>query len=673
MSACITTRRQSSAGFAGRAVIETRVYRGIVGSSRHRTGGSNSVPIRAGRATPPTEDDMQSETIDPSGLAAGVCWDLTDLYRDSEDPALDADLDRALEQSREFEGRLRGRVSALTAVELCAAIDELESLNEPLARAACFSQLLFAGDTSNPRHGALLQHVQERITEIKNTLLFFELEWVALESEVADVLLRDPELQKRRHLLASMRRYRPHLLTEPEERILEQTANTGRRAFGRLFDEIMSSMRFTYSVDGKSEDLGEEEVLARLYSPDRDTRKAASAALTAGLRSHSASLAFIFNTLVQDKAVDDRLRSHNDPMGARNLANEIDGPDVESLLASCVDRYPLVARYYQLKAKILGLERLEDFDRYAPVTDDGGSVPFEDAKHLVLGAYGDFSPEMADIAQRFFDARWIDAELRPGKRGGAFSASTLPQLHPYVLLNYTGNQRDVMTVAHELGHGVHQSLAARQGLFEQDTPLTTAETASVFGEMLVFRRLMRDETDPKVQLGLLCGKLEDAFATVFRQVCMTRFEESLHAARRSEGELAIARISELWLAANRPMFGESVNLSEDYGWWWLYIPHFIHSPFYCYAYAFGELLVLALLRRYDEQGASFVPRYLDLLRAGSSDSPQVLLSKLDIDIGDPSFWHGGLAVLEEMVTQAEQLASRASGVGDGGTQSEPRR
>ena len=596
------------------------------------------------------------ESTDPSGLAAGVRWDLSDLYTGPDDPAIDADLDRALERAGDFASRHRDAVASLSAVGLAAAIDELESLNEPVVRAACYSQLLFAADTSDPRHGALMQRVQERISEIKNTLLFFELEWVAVESGTADALLGDPALAKRRHFLSSVRRYRAHLLTEPEERILEETANTGRRAFGRLFDEIMSSMRFQVEANGESEELGEEEVLARLYSPDREARRAASSALTRGLRSHSGTLAFIFNTLVQDKAIDDRLRGYGKPMDSRNLGNEIEAPAVESLLNACVARYPLVARYYRLKARILGLDRLEDFDRYAPVSSEQGSLSFSDAQRLVIDAYGDFAPEMARIAQRFFTDRWIDAELRPGKRGGAFSASTLPQLHPYVLLNYTGNPRDVMTVAHELGHGVHQTLAAGQGLFEQDTPLTTAETASVFGEMLVFRRLLKMETNEQVRLGLLCGKLEDAFATVFRQVCMTRFEESLHAARRSEGELAIERVNELWLEANRPMFGDAVRLSDDYGWWWLYIPHFVHSPFYCYAYAFGELLVLALLRCYDEQGDAFVPRYLDLLRAGGSDSPEVLLAKLDLDIGAPRFWEGGLALLEELVAEAEALA-----------------
>jgi len=602
------------------------------------------------------------ESTDPTLLAAGVRWDLSDLYAAPDDPAIDADLARALEQSRSFAERHRGGVARLGAAELAAAIDALEALNEPVVRAVCYSQLLFSADTSDPRHGALLQRVQERISEIRNTLLFLELEWVALEDDAVEALLADPALARRRHFLASMRRYRPHVLSEPEERILEETANTGRRAFSRLFDQIMSGMRFRVSVDadaaeaGKTEDLGEEEVLSRLYSPDRAMRRAAASALTAGLRANAGPLAFIFNTLVQDKAVDDRLRSYAAPMGARNLANEITDGAVDALLAACVERYPLVARYYGLKAKILGLDRLEDYDRYAPLPGSERSVPFEDAKRIVLDAYADFCPEMAEIARRFFDERWIDAELRPGKRGGAFSASTLPSVHPYVLLNYTGNLRDVMTVAHELGHGVHQTLAAAQGLFEQDTPLTTAETASVFGEMLVFRSLMKRERDPKARLALLCGKLEDAFATVFRQVCMTRFEQSLHAARRAEGELPVARIDELWLDANRPMFGDSVHLSDDYGCWWLYIPHFVHSPFYCYAYAFGELLVLALVRRYDEEGPPFVARYVDLLRAGGSDSPEALLARVGIDIRDASFWRGGLALLEEMVDQAEALA-----------------
>jgi oligoendopeptidase F len=597
------------------------------------------------------------ERASGGGPAAGVRWDLSDLYADPDDPALEADLDRALAEARDFAERYRGQIAALEASALADAIDRFEALQEPLVRASAYAQLLFAADTSHPRHGALLQRVQERGTEIRNEVLFFELEWVALDAKRADAQLADPALARRRHLLRSLRRYRPHVLSEPEERILGEMATTGRNAFARLFDELMADLKFDVERDGETQRLGEEEVLSLLYDPDRDCRRAGARALTEGLRAHARPLAFIFNTLVQDKSIDDRLRSYPVPMAARNLANEIDDASVESLLSACAARYPLVARYYRLKARILGLDRLEDYDRYAPLAADVGTRSFDDARRIVLDAYADFSPRMEEIARRFFDARWIDAELRDGKRGGAFCAATLPSLHPYVLLSYTGNLRDVMTVAHELGHGVHQSLAAQQGLFEQDTPLTTAETASVFGEMLVFRRLMREESDPAVRLGLLCGKLEDAFAKVFRQVAMTRFEELLHAARREEGELPIDRVNALWMEANRPMFGDAVHLSQDYAWWWLYIPHFVHSPFYCYAYAFGELLVLALLRRYDEEGEAFVPRYLELLGAGGSDSPEALLARIDLDIGDPAFWDGGLAVLEDMVAEAEALAS----------------
>jgi oligoendopeptidase F len=591
------------------------------------------------------------------GPAAGVRWDLSDLFTSPEDPRIDGELDRAHGAARDFAARYRGKLANLDARALAGAVDALEALQEPLSRVGAYASLLFSADTATPRHGALLQHVQERMTAIGNELLFFELEWVAVAPERAEALLADPALARRRHYLAAARRYRPHVLTEPEEKILAEAANTGRNAFSRLFDELLSAMTFRVrDEEGNEEVLSEEEVLARLHEPHRARRRAAAQALTEGLRANSRVLAFIFNTLVQDKSVQDRLRSYPSPMASRHLANEIDAASVDSLLAACVARYPLVARYYRLKAKLLGLPRLSDFDRYAPLGDDAGLRTFAEARRIVEDAYRDFSPRLAEIAAQFFDRRWIDAELRQGKRGGAFCASTVPSLHPYVLCNYTGNPGEVMTLAHELGHGVHQYLARERGLFEQDTPLTTAETASVFGEMLVFRRLLREESDPKRRLALLCEKLEGAFATVFRQVAMTRFEESLHAARRAEGELPIERVNALWMDANLPMFGDSVELTPDYAWWWLYIPHFVHSPFYCYAYAFGELLVLALLRRYDEEGDAFVPRYLELLAAGGSDTPERLLARMGLDVADPKFWDGGLALLEEMVAEAERLA-----------------
>jgi len=605
-------------------------------------------------------DSEASAATPGTGPAAGVTWDLSDLYAGPDDPALDADLAVARERAEAFAERYRGRVAELPPEELAAAVDELEALHVPVVRAGVYAGLMFAGDTSDAKRGALLQRVQEQGSEIQSALLFFQLEWVGADDAVAEARLADPALARRRHLLSSMRRYRPHVLSEPEERILEETANTGPRAFSRLFDELLGALRFRVGTDGAAEDLSEEEVLSRLHDPDRERRRQAADAMTEGLQANARVLAFVFNTLVLDKAMDDRRRHYESPFDARNLANEIDGKTVESLLSACVSRYGLVARYYRLKRRLLGLEQLEDYDRYAPVSDVREECGFEEARRIVLDAYGDFAPEMAEIAGRFFERRWIDAELRPGKRGGAFCASSLPELHPYVMVNYTGNLRDVMTVAHELGHGVHQYLAREQGLLQQDTPLTTAETASVFGEMLVFRRLLREEDDPRVRLALVCGKLEDAFATVFRQVAMTRFEESLHAARRSEGELPVERVNELWLEANRAMFGDSVHLRDDYAWWWLYIPHFVHTPFYCYAYAFGELLVLALIHRYDEEGDAFVPRYLELLRAGGSEAPHDLLARIGIDVRDPTFWDGGLALLEELVEEAEALAEAAA-------------
>jgi oligoendopeptidase F len=600
---------------------------------------------------------MNDTTTESSaGLAAGVRWDLSDLYAEPAEPAIERDLDAAEAAAGRFAERHRGRIVSLGAKELAAALDELEALLEPPGRAGAYASLRFAADTAAPANGALLQRVQERGSAVQNAVVFFQLEWVALDEARAATLLADPALAKRRHLLESMRRYRKHVLSEPEERILEELANTGERAWGRLFDEILASARFRVTTNGEARELSEEEALSLLYDADRERRRAAAAGLTEGLKQHSRILAFVFNTLVQNKATEDRMRSYPDALAARHLANEIDAASVSALLSACERAFPLVQRYYRLKARLLGLDTLLDYDRYAPLGAAPDRIDFAGARRIVLDAYRDFSPELGELASRFFERRWIDAELRPGKRGGAFSASTVPSAHPYVFLNYTGTLRDVMTVAHELGHGVHQSLAREQGLFEQDTPLTLAETASVFGEMLVFRRLLKEESDPKTRLALLCGKLEDAFATVFRQVVMTRFEEKLHAARRSEGELPIERINALWLEANAPMHGDAVKLSDDYAWWWLYIPHFVHSPFYCYAYAFGELLVLALLRRHDEEGAPFVPRYLALLRAGGSAAPAALLAKLGLDVTDPRFWDGGLAVLEEMVGEAERLA-----------------
>jgi len=602
---------------------------------------------------------MQDETTTEADPAvAEIGWDLGDLYAAVDDPRIAQDLDTAAQRAAAFDARYRGRLAAgdMTGSELYAAVAELEAISELLTKVLSYAHLLFAADTLTPAHGALLTACQERLTAINKHLLFFDLEWASRDEAAATTLLDDPAVAPYRHHLRKARADAPYRLSEPEELLLDEKGNTGNRAFARLFDEILADARFPVTTDGSRRELSEEEVLALLHSPDRTARKAAAAALTAGLVERRRTLTFIFNTLVLDHGVDCRLRRYPDVMTPRHLANETDGAAVEALLSACEAGLPTVARYYRLKRHLLGLDELFDYDRYAPLGEAIDIIPWPRARELVLDAYGRFSPRMASIATEFFSQRWIDAATRPGKRGGAFCASTVPSVHPYVLLNYQGRPRDVQTLAHELGHGVHQYLARDRGLFASDTPLTTAETASVFGEMLVFQSLKGEVTDPAQRLTLLCAKIEDSFATVFRQAIMSRFEQSLHKARADEGELTTERIGELWLAANRPMFGDALTLTDDYRHWWMYIPHFIHSPFYTYAYSFGELLVLALYERYRADGDAFVPAYLDLLAAGGSAPPAELLGHMGIDIAAADFWQGGLAVLVRMVTEAEGLA-----------------
>ena len=591
--------------------------------------------------------------------AEGVTWDLSELYSGPDDPRIDQDLKEVNTAAQDFASRYRGSITNdITSAQLAEAMQELEGFLDKAYRPTCYSQLLFSANTADDRAGALMQSVQEKMTEIATHLIFFDLEWIKVDDQVAEQLIADPKLERYGHHLRTIRKYKAHRLSEPEEQIMAQLENTGAAAFQRLFDQVMGDMRFPVSLPSGPTEMGEEEVLTLLHNPDRATRKAGADALTEGLKGNRRLLTFIYNNLVQDHAVSDRLLKYEDPMDSRNLANEIDRSTVDALLTSCEANTDLVQRYYRLKAKLLGIDDFSEYDRYAPIeSGEEKIIPFGEAREIVLDAYKAFSPDMAGIADKFFEHRWIDAEVREGKRGGAFSHGMVPSTHPYVFLNYTGGRRDVQTLAHELGHGVHQYLGSQQGLFHADTPLTTAETASVFGEMLVFQRLLRDTPDRQAKLALLCGKLEDSFATVFRQAIMTRFEQSVHHARRTEGELTTERINTLWMEANRKMFGDSIELREAYGYWWMYIPHFIHTPFYTYAYSFGELLVLALYKRYEEEGESFVPRYLELLSAGGSNKPEVLLKKAGVDITHADFWNGGLAVLRSMVEEVEALVS----------------
>lgn len=588
----------------------------------------------------------------------GVKWDLGALYSGLKDPRIERDRKSLLKKAQTYEKTYRGKINSktITPGKLSKAVKELESISERIGKLLSYAYLVFATDTSNPEHGAFLQSVQESSTELRRHLIFFELEWVKLSGKKASELLKSPALSEYKHFLERERRYKPHRLSEPEEKIMDEKANTGGRAFRRLFDELLNNITFKVKIGTKTEALSETQTLALLYDPVREKRKAAAKGLTNGLLENSHVLTYIFNTLVYDHATNDRLRSFTYPMDSRHLDNEIEKETVDSLIASCENNYDMVKSYYKLKKKLLGIKKFYDYDRYAPIFPDTKIIKYKSAREIIIDSFDEFSPRIAGIADMFFEKNWIDAETRNGKRGGAFSHGTVPSAHPYVFINYTGRMRDVMTLAHELGHGVHQYLSRKQGYFQSDTPLTTAETASVFAEMLVFHKLMENEKDPKTKLALICGKLEDIFATVFRQVVLTKFEEKLHLARRGEGELTKERINELWTEANKPMYGSSVELTADYSNWWMYIPHFIHSPFYCYAYSFGELLVLALFNKYQSEGDSFVPRYIELLSSGGRDAPPKLLRRVGVNIEDPGFWQGGLDLLSDMVTEGFELA-----------------
>jgi oligoendopeptidase F len=603
----------------------------------------------------------KDEAARPTSSANGVVWNLNDLYHGVDDPEITRDLEMALQRAQAFEATYRGRIQVEGGPEpevLHTALLELESLFEQMDKPAIYASLVHAAKTDDPKHGALLARTREQRTAINQHLIFFDLEWVKVPDEAAGRLLALPLLAKCRHYLEHKRAWRPHYLTEPEEKVLEQKAVTGRAAFVRLFDETVASIQFPFELEGRTERLRLQQISAKLYDPERRARQAAGVGLTKGLQDHAHLLTFLFNNLVLDHHTDCELRKFPNPMAPRHLANEINEQVVEALLTATERHQGIVQRYYRLKGQLLHLEPLYDYDRYAPLFSDLPACDWPTARQIVETSYEAFSPRAGSVIREFFAEHWIDAELRNGKRGGAFSSSAVPSVHPYILMNYTDKLRDVMTLAHELGHGLHQYLSRPVGYLQCDTPLTTAETASVFGEMLTFQRLRQIYVEPRIRLALLCSKIEDSFATAFRQVVLTRFEQSLHQARREKGELTTEQINDLWLAANRPMHGDVVQLTEGYGWWWLYIGHFIHVPFYCYAYAFGELLVLALVQKYKQEGAAFVPRYLDLLAAGGSEAPHVLLGRLGVDVTDPQFWELGLRLLGDMVAEAEELAAR---------------
>jgi oligoendopeptidase F len=599
---------------------------------------------------------MSNQTKQPTG-AEKVAWNLGDLYVGVDDPAIDQDLEEADVRADELAQTYRGRIAELDVEEMRTLLEAYENIYEISRKVSSYAYLNWSVNTEGPANGALLQKATERASRLNQKLVFVELEWADMPDDAAQAIMADPRLapgpdRTYRHWLEVARRYRPYQLSEAEEKILAEKAITSRHAWMRFFDEVHGAARYEFN----GEMLPQQTILAKLYDPDRDVRRQAAGSVTAGLKDLRRTTTYVFNNILADKASNDRLRSYPSWITARNMDNEVDDETVEALISAVTSRYETVARYYRLKRHLLHLDELFDYDRYAPLPAADRHYTWGESKEIVLNAYAQFHPRMAETAQMFFDNHWIDAAVRPGKRSGAFSHGVVPSVHPYVFVNYEATPRDVMTLAHELGHGVHQALARVQGMLQSGTPLTTAETASVFGEMLVFQNLMSRETNREVRLAMLVGKLENSFATVFRQISMNRFEDTIHTARREEGELATERYNELWLDTQRAMFMDSVTMTEDYGLWWSYIPHFIHTPGYVYAYAFGELLVLALYARYQEMGSEFSDAYLNMLTAGGSDWPHALVRPLGVDLSDPGFWGKGLDMLDDMVSEAEDLA-----------------
>jgi len=596
-----------------------------------------------------------STTTDPLAdpELQGTEWDLEPLVRRNGSASVQDLLGEALQRAGRFAEAYAGRVAELDADQLEAAMRELADLNDLVGRAGSYASLWFSTDTAEPERGALLQRVQEGATEIETKLLFFELEWAALEDRRVEELLAAPGLDFCRHHLRSVRRYRPHLLSEPEEKVLAEKAIASQSSWARLFGELVSALR----VDLDKQQLTLDVALSRLLASDRKDRRKASEAVSEALAPGLRTRGFIYNTLVFDKSVEDRLRSYPNWLASRNLANEASDESVMALIEAVRRRYDIPQRWYKLKAGLLGIKCLADYDRSAPILPEEVSFTFAESRELVLDTYSSFAPEAGEVARRFFTEHWIDAPPRPHKRGGAFCAYTVPSVHPYVMLNFTAKRRDVLTMAHELGHGLHAALAQRQGIFHQSTPLTLAETASVFGETLVFGRLLDGTTDYKQRLSLLAERIDGSVATVFRQMAMNRFEHLVHTGRRTDGELSADRLSELWVDTQAELFGDSVEITEGYRVWWSYIPHFINTPGYVYAYAYGQLLALSIYGRYRQEGPAFVPRYLELLAAGGSRSPGELAAIVGIDLTDPGFWDAGLQLIDEQLREAEKLAN----------------
>ncbi len=579
-------------------------------------------------------------------------WNLADLYSSPTGPDLDRDLKRAAAEAEAFAKAYEGRIASLSGRELGEAVAKYEALSDLTGRIGSFASLYYAQDQADSERGSFSQNVSEKLTDIGTKLVFFRLEINKLEDADLAGKQKDPALAKYGPWLRDLRVWRPHQLSDELEKALHEKYVVGRAAWSRLFDETIARLRYPFG----NEMLSEPQILDKLSNKDAAVRKEAAKSFGKVQGDNIAVFSLVTNTLAKDKEIEDRWRKYARPQSSMNLANVVEDEVVDALSSAVKAAYPRLAhRYYKLKAKWFGVDKMPYWDRNAPLPEhDDRTIPWAEAEKIVLDAYGAFSPELAAVGRKFFGTGWIDAPARPGKSPGAFAHPTVPSAHPYLLLNYQGKVRDVMTLAHELGHGVHQVLAGGQGALMADTPLTLAETASVFGEMLTFQSLLKSAPDTKTRKAMLAGKVEDMLNTVVRQIAFYDFESRLHMKRR-EGELTPDAIGEIWMAVQTESLGPAFTFDEEYRHYWSYIGHFIHSPFYVYAYAFGDCLVNSLYAAYQARPDGFQAKYLDMLRAGGVKRHKELLAPFGLDASDPAFWDRGLGVISGFVDELEKL------------------
>lgn len=579
-------------------------------------------------------------------------WNLADLYSAMDAPEVGADLDHSIAWAQAFADKAKGKLAGLDGRALGALVREYEELQDLLGRLMSFAGLVYSGDTTDPQRAKFYGDVQEKITTASSSLLFFELELNRLDEAALEAAMADEVLGHYRPWILDIRKEKPFQLADDVERLFHEKSVTGRSAWNRLFDDTIASLRFKV----RGEELAIEPTLNLLQDTDETRRRDAANAVGETLKANMRTFALITNVLAKDKEISDRWRGFVDVADSRHLSNRVEREVVDALVAAAREAFPRLShRYYKLKAKWFGKDKLMHWDRNAPLPKaESRVIPWDEARDTVLSAYGDFSGDMASIARGFFDNNWIDAPVRPGKAPGAFAHPTVPSSHPYVLLNYQGKTRDVMTLAHELGHGVHQVLAAPNGALMAPTPLTLAETASVFGEMLTFKKLLARAATPAERKSMLASKVEDMINTVVRQIAFYTFERKVHTARK-EGELTADQLCQFWMDVQGESLGPSIELGEGYETYWAYIPHFVHSPFYVYAYAFGDCLVNSLYAVYEKAESGFQDKYFNLLKAGGTRHHSELLAPFGLDAGDPGFWSLGLGVVEGMIAELEAM------------------